>query len=151
MFSNTANSSASDKVKTRPRLKAYFNFIADHQEKIANVIGYLAVAGLFFALGRFSVTGHPPRIDKEEPAFKQINNTANSQNSQFSPAVAGASVETSTPSVDHDCNGKIKGNISATNKIYHMPGGAFYKKTTPEACFETEAAAQAAGFRKSKR
>ena len=37
----------------------------------------------------------------------------------------------------------IKGNISATSKIYHVPGGAFYDKVTPEQCFKTEAEAKA--------
>ena len=46
---------------------------------------------------------------------------------------------------------KIKGNISSKNKIYHVPGGAFYKTVSPEMCFNTEAEAVAAGFRKSGR
>lgn len=44
---------------------------------------------------------------------------------------------------------RIKGN--ASSMIYHVPGGAFYEKTNPEECFATEAAAQKAGYRKSKR
>ncbi|MGM7678199.1 cell wall-binding repeat-containing protein [Microbacterium sp. A94] len=44
---------------------------------------------------------------------------------------------------------RIKGN--ASSMIYHVPGGAFYEKTNPEECFATEAAAQRAGYRKSKR
>lgn len=43
----------------------------------------------------------------------------------------------------------IKGN--ASSMIYHVPGGQFYNVTIPEACFSTEAAAKAAGYRKSKR
>ncbi|MDI3329400.1 MAG: hypothetical protein QJR09_01530 [Micrococcus sp.] len=43
----------------------------------------------------------------------------------------------------------IKGN--ADSGIYHVPSGAFYGRTVPEACFTTEAAAKAAGYRKSKR
>lgn len=47
----------------------------------------------------------------------------------------------------------VKGNISASTgkKIYHIPGGAFYKKVKPEQCFNTEAEALAAGFVKSSR
>lgn len=41
----------------------------------------------------------------------------------------------------------IKGNKNSM--IYHMPGGASYKTTKPEECFATEAAAQAAGYRKA--
>jgi hypothetical protein len=43
----------------------------------------------------------------------------------------------------------IKGN--ADSGIYHVPTGAFYGRTVPEACFKTEAAAKSAGYRKSKR
>ncbi|MBI2913209.1 MAG: thermonuclease family protein [Chloroflexi bacterium] len=52
----------------------------------------------------------------------------------------------------------IKGNISTTSgeKIYHLPGGDFYDQTVideskGERWFCTEAEAQAAGWRKSKR
>jgi len=46
----------------------------------------------------------------------------------------------------------IKGNINSKGeKIYHVPGGAYYNKTNPEEWFKTEAEAEAAGYRKSKR
>lgn len=45
----------------------------------------------------------------------------------------------------------VKGNISGSSKIYHIKGGASYDKVSPEACFNTETEAQAAGFRKAKR
>jgi hypothetical protein len=48
-------------------------------------------------------------------------------------------------------NCPIKGNISSKAKIYHIKGGAFYDRTNPEQCFNTEAEAQAAGFKKSSR
>lgn len=46
----------------------------------------------------------------------------------------------------------IKGNRSAnaSTKIYHLPGGAFYNKTTPVRCFASEDDAVAAGYRRSK-
>ncbi len=43
----------------------------------------------------------------------------------------------------------IKGN--ASSMIYHVKGGAFYERTNPEECFASERAAQAAGYRASKR
>lgn len=47
---------------------------------------------------------------------------------------------------------KIKGNINSKGeKIYHVPGGAYYDRTIPEAWFCTEEEAKAAGFRPSKR
>lgn len=48
--------------------------------------------------------------------------------------------------------GKIKGNINKKGeKIYHVPGGAYYNKTVAEVYFNTEAEAQGAGYRRSKR
>lgn len=41
----------------------------------------------------------------------------------------------------------IKGNQSG---IYHVPGGRWYTKTTPEECFTTASAARKAGYRASK-
>lgn len=35
--------------------------------------------------------------------------------------------------------------------IYHLPGGRFYSDTKPVRCFATEAEAEAAGFRPSRR
>ena len=43
----------------------------------------------------------------------------------------------------------IKGNSSSM--IYHVPSGSFYDRTNPEACFASEAAARAKGYRASKR
>lgn len=46
----------------------------------------------------------------------------------------------------------IKGNINSKGeKIYHVPGGAYYDRTDPEAWFFTEEDARAAGYRPSKR
>ena len=51
---------------------------------------------------------------------------------------------------EDDC--AIKGNINREgDKIYHMPGGASYERTNPEAMFCSEAEAEAAGFRKALR
>jgi len=48
------------------------------------------------------------------------------------------------------CQGKIKGN--ANSKIYHVPGDAYYDRTTANIVwFCTEAQAQKAGYRKSER
>jgi len=60
------------------------------------------------------------------------------------PAVAA-------PISAYDCPSwaPIKGN--ASSHIYHLPTGAYYDVTKPEACFATEAAAQADGYRASKR
>lgn len=52
----------------------------------------------------------------------------------------------------NETNCLIKGNISTKgDKIYHVKGGAFYDRTNPELCFNSESEAKAAGFRKSSR
>jgi hypothetical protein len=47
----------------------------------------------------------------------------------------------------------IKGNLTTYNgeKIYHMPGGAYYDRTDAEEMFCTEEEAEEAGFRRSER
>ena len=47
----------------------------------------------------------------------------------------------------------IKGNINFLKgtKIYHLPSGAFYKRTNPEQCFANTTEAAREGFRPSER
>lgn len=54
--------------------------------------------------------------------------------------------------IDSDGNGLIKGNINSKGeKIYHLPGGAYYDRTVPEKWFRTEQEAEADGYRRSSR
>jgi hypothetical protein len=53
------------------------------------------------------------------------------------------------PQINSDAsNCTIKGSKS---KVYHVPGGSFYDRTNPAACFASEEEAQAAGYVKSSR
>lgn len=120
-------------------------FIKTHQQKIALVLGFTAVAAIGFYGGR-SINSQPAQ-DAQLPSVSASSNynenipVVQPQNSAVSTAQAAAN--------PGDCTGKIKGSSS---HIYHMPGGAFYDKTTrPIACFDTEAEAVTAGFRKSAR
>lgn len=122
--------------------------IKTHQQKIVLTIGYLLVASLAFGLGRFTTSvSSAPEIRVEEAFSLPLNYNSNQGSIQLdttSPQVAG-----STKSSSINCQSKIKGSSS---HIYHVPGGAFYDKTTkPIRCFDTEAQATAAGFRKSSR
>nr|WP_236619574.1 thermonuclease family protein [Bacillus sp. 1NLA3E] len=81
----------------------------------------------------------------ETPPASNSNSNSNSN--------SGGSY-TNDPSDDQEtnlsCAGKIKGN--ANSKIYHVPGGSYYESTQDNIVwFCTEAEAQAAGYRKSKR
>jgi hypothetical protein len=45
----------------------------------------------------------------------------------------------------------VKGNHSSSGEwIYHVPSGRYYDVTKPEACFDTPAEAEAAGYRASQ-
>ena len=128
-------------------------FFKIHQQKIAITLGYALVFLLAFALGRISISlPDPPDIKIEEPATQlQPNNTAEVKGLQSVNPISTTTKNSLLPTPEGDCAGKIKGNISSASRIYHLPGGAFYKRTAAEACFNTEAEAQAAGFRKSRR
>jgi micrococcal nuclease len=98
-------------------------------------------------------------------APKQPNVTLAPQQNQSQPTTPAPSKSTSShtgtqkpfqndPSDDIErntsCAGKIKGNTNS--KIYHVPGGAYYDTTVDNITwFCSEAEAQAAGYRKSKR
>lgn len=77
-------------------------------------------------------------------------NTNSSQQSKTSFTAPKETPAAQTAGADSSC--PVKGNISAAGKkIYHVPGGSFYKTVKPEQCFKTESEATAAGFIKSSR
>jgi hypothetical protein len=123
------------------------SYIKNNQQILILAVGYLLIAALGFSIGRISaVDFKSPEISVEEVFVAPLNNTQNlpvaqSETAANNPANAGNS-----------CNGQIKGNISSKGeKIYHIPDGAFYDRTTPEMCFATEAEAKSGGFRKSSK
>lgn len=126
------------------------NFLKTHQQRLVFAISLCLMAGLGFSLGQITASEvKPPEIRVEE-AFAPLNNSSESgpnQSSANNKTQAKATLNTNNG--DLDCKGQIKGNISGTNKIYHLPGGSSYNKTKPEACFDTEAQAISAGFRKA--
>ncbi len=119
------------------------DFIKNHQQVIVLGIGYLLVASLGIGFGRFTALKvQAPEISVEQ-AFTPLNN--------YTSNTSGIQTQTSTSVSNQslNCEGKIKGSKSM---IYHVPGGAFYDKTTsPIRCFNNESEAQSAGFRKSSR
>ena len=86
---------------------------------------------------------------KTNTTTKKTNNTKKTTNN-----TQKKSTNTST---NNKSNCKIKGNINSKGeKIYHVPGGAYYNKTgvnqsKGERWFCSEAEAQRAGWRRSKR
>jgi hypothetical protein len=69
------------------------------------------------------------------------------------PVVESAVIEDQFIPTDgaHECPSAypIKGN--SKSHIYHLPGGGSYNATIPNICFATEEAAEAAGYRATKR
>ena len=120
------------------------SFFRTHQQKIALTIGYLLVAILGFGLGRITAfTFNAPKIEiVEQFVAPQINNN------QIKGSVQSATIDNSSLC---EAEGQIKGNISSSSRIYHMPGGSFYNRTNAEMCLDTEQEALDAGFRKSLR
>jgi len=141
------------------------NFGKEHKPQIITVIA----CGVMFVVG-FG-TGRAGKPVGQEPKQLQDNYTVKSkakpeagETKDASPVTddaqtdAAASPTTKTTKATSPGNDYvpgqpclIKGNISGSNRIYHIKGGASYEKTTPEKCFSTEAEAVVAGFRKAKR
>jgi hypothetical protein len=125
------------------------NLIKDHQQKIALILGFIAVA----TIGFYGGLNLNRKSSVNAPVTAASNNSYYTQKEASTQTAPVESIEAKTSSeslpVSPDCGGKIKG--SSSHK-YHMPGGAFYTRTThPIACFATEAEAVAAGFAKSSR
>lgn len=89
-------------------------------------------------------------LDGKHPSKQNINNSALQAPVQTAPYNNSGGIATS--SKNGCAQPTIKGNINSKGeKIYHVPGGQYYDKTIAEEWFCTEAEAQAAGYRKSKR
>jgi len=117
----------------------------NNERKILLAVAFVCV----FALGFFA--GRIDSASRIRPEIK-IEKSDNKSSILIEQSQAQESVTTEvlgTNTAPESC--KIKGNISSSSRIYHVPGGAFYERTQPEMCFNTEAEAQAAGFRKSSR
>ncbi|SHJ33869.1 hypothetical protein SAMN02745244_02279 [Tessaracoccus bendigoensis DSM 12906] len=112
---------------------------------------------VFNSMVRFSSSTIPPvtRIPAAAPARNDVPAPG--------PRIALTVAKPSTPAPSNPGgvagSGKncpagypVKGNISASGeRIYHVPGGAFYDRTVPERCFASASDASKAGFRASLR
>jgi hypothetical protein len=130
-------------------IKAYIikikNSFIEYLDKIVLIICFFLVFGIGYYIGinysQLTSTNSSITVLERSP----INYTEKTNNSQ----VLGSFIQTPSQTQDN-CANKIKGNINSKGeKIYHLPTGAYYKNTNPEACFETEEQAISAGFRKS--
>ena len=109
--------------------------------------------------GFAQVATYPPDV-KYQPLFLQLQRQAREAGAGLWSGCGGSPAPTTTIAgacdYSESAQPMIKGNISADGeKIYHVPGGAFYEQTVidekaGERWFCTEAEAVAAGWRKSR-
>ncbi|MFU0824668.1 ComEC/Rec2 family competence protein [Clostridium sp.] len=89
---------------------------------------------------------------KSSQSNKYYTDTSSSKASTGSSTKSTTNNASKSTTNNNASKGLIKGNINSKGeKIYHIPGGAYYDKTVPEVWFNTEEEAKAAGFRPSKR
>lgn len=118
--------------------------------------------GLAAAAPVLEATPEPVAAATPEPVAPAMPDDTSSQGSEASagdtparpeqgpqaPAYAG-----SVSPQDAQCppSHPVKGNLSRSGElIFHVPGSHNYDRTKPEACFASEADAEAAGFRKAR-
>lgn len=96
--------------------------------------------------------GLDPNSNGEQKSTDASNKEQAKEKEKDKANEASDSIKLNQQYVDANGQGLIKGNINSKGeKIYHMPGGASYEATKPEAWFTTEQEAIDAGFRKAKR
>ncbi|WP_254909265.1 sunset domain-containing protein [Clostridium tyrobutyricum] len=100
-----------------------------------------------------SSTSSSSSSQKSSSSSSSGSSTSGSASNSSSWYTPSSSTQSSTSTQSSSSGqGKIKGNINSKGeKIYHVPGGAYYDRTDAEEYFDTEAQAQAAGYRPSKR
>ncbi len=119
----------------------------DHKKELVFGVGVVLMFFVGLGVGKYE---KPERRQNVQTNY--TTPTSKAPESTKAPQVAGDSTSATsskTALTSGDCF--IKGNISSNSKIYHIKGGAFYDRTNAEQCFNSEAEAQAAGFRKSSR
>ena len=138
---------------TYEKLKKWFG---EKENKNKLVLGTCFVLVFIVGFG----TGN---FNKENGTVKNetLNNYNTNVNARATAQVAGQGTTADTNNQNQALDSEksedskeeclIKGNISSSGMIYHVKGGSFYERTNPEMCFNTEAEAQKAGFRKSSR
>ncbi len=153
----------------RGKLKADVLKVGHHGSSSSTTPEYLAEVSPEYAVimvGKGNDYGHPHKEtiellkDKGIAVYRTdeqgtIVAESDGKSIKFNTKPVSSSYDTensNTPKlyVDSEGKGLIKGNINSKGeKIYHLPGGAYYEKTIPEKWFKTEKEAQDAGFRPS--
>jgi hypothetical protein len=128
----------------------YYNrlkkWVEAHKQQLVLVAAGIA---LFF-VGYGTGTGITRK--RFEQQYRGISPKYNTTKATSSPTtqLPDTLIKAATSTAPEDANCPVKGNISSKDKkIYHISGGRYYAQTKAEQCFNTEAEAVAAGFKKS--
>jgi len=132
------------------------NWARDNKQKFVLAACFALVFIVGFGTGRFNEENEN-KLDGfcNNYTMNAVNKPENKDNGKTQEPITSVATQTVAPQIlgqgiQSDC--PVKGNISSKgSKIYHVQGGAFYNITKPEQCFQTEAEAQAAGFKRSSR
>lgn len=159
-------------MKTYQEIK---NILKENREKIIFTVSAIMIFFVGFGVGESRNSKHSlvpsqskytTKSAKEQPKTEIIaeNKTAETKTAEAAtetkaettvnpPKVAGESILVpATAEAQTPVTCPVKGNISSGGrKLYHIPGGSFYKRVKAEQCFKTEEEAKAAGFQKSSR
>ncbi len=140
-------------------------FVSDHRTQVHGLLVLVVVFFIGVGVGKISNTQN----SKATKSYLEYNTNSPAKTIKADApkeAVLDAATATPTPAITPEAtpsntaattpakpstNCIVKGNVSSKDKIYHVKGGAFYDRVTPELCFATEAEAKLAGFRKSSR
>jgi len=128
------------------KIKAW---LIDHKKDFYLAVGFVVVFASGYGTGLGEQANRQSTLKQNDYITKADDSkaTITDQNAAVDGQISKDKPNPNDQTTKGEC--KIKGTSS---KIYHVAGGAFYNRvTSPAACFNTEAEAQAAGYRKSSR
>jgi hypothetical protein len=103
----------------------------------------LAGAGIAVVVWRRAGERDDPAVDRAEPVWPPFDAPLVDQPAN-QPAVSWVSP------VDGTCPPGYPVKANAASGIYHVEGGRFYARTTPDRCYATTVDAEADGYRAAK-
>ncbi len=111
-------------------------------------LGIAAMCFVTVFVAGYGVGKSSHSTDAAQTTKRSLNYTTPKEGDK-TPAKAEDIKDVKAPAAAVDkANCYIKGSKS---KVYHLPGGSFYERTNPAACFNSEEEAVAAGYKKSSR
>ncbi len=135
-------------MKTKTRYELLKNWFEENKQKSFYLISCILIFIVGFGTGRVEQGFRTPNKIQANYTTKTNTNKAPDKPTNANKPIATNTNKAANPATNA-ASCYIKGTSS---RIYHLPGGAFYDRVTnPAACFNSEAEAGTAGYRKSSR